>query len=427
MHVPEPGAALLYNTESATARVHDSESAAYRVYNTESSARRLHSGGHSVPAVSCDDCERAGDLPGKPQLHSIPDYAANAGNDTSGNRRERCAPSVHDPNSANTSDSSTDGSSVDNPTVRKSSAVALHAAEPTAAVLREPDSGALPADAASTMHCAAESISNALPAEPATIVVREPDSGALPTQSASDVLSAESASNALPTEPTASVLREPDSALPAESAPAVLSAEPAAATVREPASGALSANAAPTVHASQPTAVPLPGEPTAGRLHCGQSAARLHSGQSAASRLHSVQSAATRLHGGQSYSTVFTELAELSGESELHSTTNHDYADVHAWPGIHSGRRGWSAIRRSRRSGSRRCRTGVHVHAVHVSHQYAVYVHATDQHVDHYSNALYTVHAGNTHDRPYTVHSQYRIGANHTVRWRRRRIWRLLA
>src|SRR5207302_6800139 len=152
------------------------------------------------------------------------------------------------------------------------------------------------------------------------------------------------ASNSYPTEPTARVLREPDSALPTESAPAVLSTEPTAATVREPATG---------------------------RLHCGQSTARLHGGQSAASRLHSFQSAATRLHGSESYSTVLAELAELSGESELYSTTNHDYADVHAGSGINSGRRGWSAIRRSRRSGSRRCRTGVHVHAVHLSHQYA--------------------------------------------------------
>jgi hypothetical protein len=295
--------------------------------------------------------------------------------------------------------------------VHQSSAVALYTAEPTAAVLREPDPGALPADAASTMHSAAESISTALPAEPAAITVREPDpalpaesaSDVLSAQSASDVLSAESVSNALPTEPTADILREPDSALPTESASTALSAEPAATAVREPTPGAMSAHAASTVYAAQSAAAALSLKP-------------------AAARLHGVQSATTRLHCGKSSSTVLAELAELSGESELYSTTNHGYPDIHAGSGKHSGRRGWAGS-----SGSRRCRTGVHAHAVHVSHQYAVYVHATDQYLDHHSNAnaLYTIHAGNTHD-PYSVYSDHHIDPNDDIRWRGR-IWRLLA
>jgi hypothetical protein len=237
--------------------------------------------------------------------------------------------------------------------------------------------------------------------------VREPDPSALPAQSASDVLSAESASdllpaesasNALPTEPTASILREPDPALPADSASTLHAAEPAASAVCQPATATVSADATSTVYAAQPTAALVPGE-----------------------------SAAARLHRGESGATVLTdsELAELSGESELYSTTNHGYPDVYAGPGIHSGRRRWSGSSRSRS-----CRAGVHIHADHVSHVHAAdhsHVHTADQHVDHYSHALHTIHAGNAHDL-YAVYSEYRISANHTIRWRGRRIWgRLLA
>jgi hypothetical protein len=76
-----------------------------------------------------------------------------------------------------------------------------------------------PADASALVYCA-------VPAEPSAAVLREPDSGVLPAESASDVLSTKSASDVLSTESPSDVLsaKSASDVLSAKSASDVLSA-----------------------------------------------------------------------------------------------------------------------------------------------------------------------------------------------------------
>jgi hypothetical protein len=212
--------------------------------------------------------------------------------------------------------------------------------------------------------------------------------------------------------------------LPAESASTELSTEPAATTVREPDPSPLSADSAYTLHTAY----------SASTVYAAKSTAALLPGESAATRLHSRESDTTVLPD--------SGLAELPGESELHSTANDGYSDVHARSPNHPGGHGSSSSRRTSSGRSRCCRAGVHIHADHVSNKYpdddshAANVHTADAYADDYSHAVHAsdavyttdaIHAIHAVHAVHTVYSAYRIGTHDSGRRRRRRIWRLLA
>jgi hypothetical protein len=230
MHYSEPAVIRVHHPKSATVRMHGSKSAdsllpaepaASSVHSTESapgilsaesSATWVHNRRHAVPTMHRNGCERVGSaLPGKSVLYAdAAHHSSNAADHASRKWiRERGTARIHGAaTSANIYSANSTDTGSDTVYPANASTVVHRAvpAEPTAAFLREPDSGALPAKSAPDV-LSAKSAPDVLSAESAPDVLSaESTSDVLSAKSASDVLSAESASDVLSTESASDVL-----------------------------------------------------------------------------------------------------------------------------------------------------------------------------------------------------------------------------